>query len=80
MNVTVTVQLAATASVLLQVLVSAKSPASTMPLIVKGSTPELVKVTVWAGLVAFRGSAGKVKLFVDSVTAGEIPLPVRLIV
>jgi hypothetical protein len=63
-----------------QLLVSAKSPLRVTPLMVSGSAPVFVSVTLWAGLVVPRFWLAKVRLPIESVTAGVTPLPLKVIV
>src|SRR6266699_6755758 len=51
--------------------ISWKLTATVMLVIFNAAVPELVTVTVWAGLAPPGASSGKDRLFVDRVTAGN---------
>jgi hypothetical protein len=80
-KVTLMVQLAATARVVPQVLVCAKSPVATMLVIFRAAVPGLLNVTACGGLVVPKGWLAKVKLVGDKLTRGDgRPFPASVIV
>ncbi len=79
-KLTLIVQFAPTARVVGQALVWVKSPRVTIPLMVRGSAPLLVSVTGLGELAVPMFWLAKVRLAGDSVTAGAIPVPVKLMV
>ena len=83
-NVTLIVQLPLAASELPHVVVSAKSPGlapvNAMLLMVKVAFPVLFSVTVWAALVVPTFWLLKVRLVVETLAVGALPVPVRFTV
>src|SRR5215472_3001219 len=77
-KVTLMVQLAPAASVAPQELVCAKSPEAVIPLMVRGPSPVLVKVTTWALLALPTNWFAKLRLAGDQAATGVVPVPVRL--
>ncbi len=69
-KVTEMMQFAPAATLVPQVLVSAKSPEAEMDVMFKAAWPELVKVTVWAVLIVPVSCEANVRLAGDSVTEG----------
>lgn len=61
------------------VLVSAKSPFALMLVMLKAAVPLLVSVTGCAALVVPSACVPNVRLVADKLTAGAVPVPVRLI-
>src|SRR5437870_4396548 len=82
LNVTLMAQLAPAATVLPQLLVWVKSPplVPVMPMaeMVSGAVPEFVRVTVFGAVVVPTVTLPKLRFVADRVTAGAIPVPVRL--
>src|SRR5690242_4652688 len=76
------VQLAPAATELPQLFVWAKSPllAPVMPMaeIVSRAVPEFVRVKVFGAVVVPTVTLPKLRFVADRVTAGELPVPVRL--
>lgn len=83
-NVTLIVQVPPATMLLLQVLVSAKSPglapANVMLVMDRDAFPVLLRVTDWAALVVLTDWLAKVKLEGERPTTGPLPVPLRLIV
>jgi hypothetical protein len=78
LKVTLMVQLAVAATLEPQVLVSEKSPLVEIPAMLRAAFPVLLSVTVWGLLLVPSGCAGKVKEVGERLTAGAVPVPVRL--
>ena len=78
-NVTEMLQLAATASVA-QVFPTKKSPVAAMPLIASEAVPLLVKVRFWVGLMVPTNWLVNTSAVSERLTAGAIPVPVRVTV
>lgn len=77
-KVTLMVQLAPTATEAPQVFVTAKGTVVVMLEMVNGPWPELVRLTICAGLVVPTTSEENVKLLDESVTAAEsTPVPLK---
>lgn len=77
-NVTETVQVAPTAMLAGQLLVCAKSPLATMPVIFRTAEPLLVTVIVLAALVVLVVWAAKVRLVgLNEMPGTPMPVPVR---
>jgi hypothetical protein len=77
-NVTGRRQLAPASSELPQVLASAKSPVTAIPLIQSALVPVLLIVTDWAGLVVSQFCQGKVNVRLERETTGAVPVPNRV--
>jgi hypothetical protein len=79
-KVTLIVQLPPAATLAPQLLLCAKSlgfaPVSAIPLILKAPLPVLLKVTVWAALVAPTAWLPKARLLADIATEGDCTTPV----
>jgi hypothetical protein len=75
-NVTLMLQVAPTAILAPQVVVTPKLVEATIPVTNSEALPKFVRVTVCAALVLWSGSVGKVKLSGESDARGaEIPVP-----
>jgi hypothetical protein len=77
-NVMLMVQLAPTAMFAPQAFVCAKSPLAVMLEISNGSSPVLLRVTGSAGLVVLTTCSPKVSAGAERLTAGAMPIPLRL--
>jgi hypothetical protein len=80
LKVTLRMQLALGARLGPQVLVWEKSPLAVMLAIVRVALPVLVRVRLCGRLLVPTGRAGKVKEAGERLTAGAVPIPVRLTV
>lgn len=76
-KLTLTEQLALTARDVPQLLVWAKSPLITTPVIASAESPELVNVMVWVELVVLSGAGAKVSDVGDAVARIACPVPLR---
>ena len=80
-NVTLMVQFASAAKLAPQVLSCAKSPVTTMLVIIKAAVPVLLNVTACGALVVPKAWLEKVRLMADKLTTGAgRPSPARPIV
>jgi hypothetical protein len=76
-KVTLTVQLLLTARLVPQLLVCVKSPLAVMLAMLAAAVPVFDTVTGWDALLLPSTCAAKVRLLVETVMTGAVPVPVR---
>ena len=77
-NVTLIVQLAPAATEMPQLLVCANWPLETMLVMLSDAVPVFFSVTDFAALVVFTRWLPKVRVEVDKLTTGAVPVPERV--